>query len=162
MTLMIKFWKIGIVVFLMGKCLYPTIMKFCFASNRRWNFLEAQSPSPLIEVYLKGVFSTNFKMTDWMIPQQSALNFLVFNSTLSKQFVSLLLHQFCLNLVNCLYPSTNLSLVFYLYLQRQPLNLFCRLESKIWEKPSLGHQREIRPKQNHFGKQLNSSQIWRQ
>ena len=81
----------------------------------------------LTKLYLEGVLSTNFKITDWMISQQSALNFLVFsenNTTLSKQCVPLLLCQFCLNLTNCLYPSTSLSLASYLHFERNHGILF--------------------------------------
>ena len=73
-------------------------------------FLEAQNPSTkslnpleyfskfwticfctradesLTKLYLEGVFSTNFKLTDWMISQQSALNFLVFSGNKYNSF----------------------------------------------------------------------------
>ena len=173
---------------LLCKCLYLIILEFCFVSNRRWNFFGRRKPinqkpksvrillfsticfgtradESLTKLYLKGVFSTNFKITDLMTSPQSALNFLVFSGNKFNSFkavcaptpISILIKS-----CNCLYQSTNLSLAFFLYLQRQPLNPFCRLHPTIWEKSFLGHQREMGSKEHHFGKQSNSSQIWRQ
>ena len=117
----------------------------------------------LTKLYLEGVLSTNFKITDWMISQQSALKFLVFSGNKYNSFkavrapapMSILLKSYKLSL------SINQSFFsILLALPEEPWNPFCRLDPTVWEKSFLGHQTEMGPNEHHFGKQSNSSQIW--
>ena len=86
----------------------------------------------LTKLYLEGVFSTNFKITDWMISQQSALKFLVFSGNKYNSFkavrapapMSILLKSYKLSL------SINQSFFsILLVLPEEPWNPF--LESSI-------------------------------
>ena len=47
---------------------------------------STRADESLTKLCLKGLFSTSFKITNWMISQQSALNFLVFSGNKFNSF----------------------------------------------------------------------------